>query len=124
MNKILIVEDDTFISRMYEAKLSSLGYQVKIAENGQDGLRLIKEWLPDLVLLDLILPILDGFEFLKQIKADNNLKNIPIIVLSNLDQKENIEKGISLGASDYIIKAQFTPSEVVEKIEKCLKSKK
>ncbi|PIP16962.1 MAG: response regulator, partial [Candidatus Portnoybacteria bacterium CG23_combo_of_CG06-09_8_20_14_all_37_13] len=81
-------------------------------------------WLPDLVLLDLILPILDGFEFLKQIKADNNFKNIPIIVLSNLDQKENIEKGISLGASDYIIKAQFTPSEVVEKIEKCLKSKK
>lgn len=124
MNKILIVEDDTFISRMYEAKLSSLGYQVKIAENGQDGLRVMQEWLPDLVLLDLILPILDGFEFLKQIKADNNFKNIPIIVLSNLDQKENIEKGISLGASDYIIKAQFTPSEVVEKIEKCLKSKK
>ena len=124
MNKILIVEDDTFISRMYEAKLVNLGYEAKIAENGQDGLRVMQEWLPDLVLLDLILPILDGFEFLKQIKADNNLKNIPIIVLSNLDQKENIEKGISLGASDYIIKAQFTPSEVVEKIEKCLKSKK
>jgi len=123
MAKILIVEDDTFISRMYEAKLNNLGYQTKIAENGQDGLQIIKEWLPDLVLLDLILPILDGFEVLKELKADNNFKNIPIIILSNLDQKENIEKGIALGASDYIIKAQFTPSEVVEKIEKCLKSR-
>lgn len=124
MSKILIVEDDTFISRMYEAKLNNLGYDVKIAENGQDGLQIVKEWLPDLILLDLILPILDGFEVLKELKADINFKNIPIIILSNLDQKENIEKGISLGADDYIIKAQFTPSEVVEKIEKCLKSKK
>lgn len=123
MSKILIVEDDTFISKMYEAKLDNLGYPTKIAENGQDALQLIKEWMPDLILLDLILPILDGFEVLKQIKADNNLKNIPIIILSNLDQKENIEKGIALGADDYMIKAQFTPSEVVKKIEKCLKNK-
>lgn len=123
MNKILIVEDDTFISKMYEAKLNNLGYQAKIAENGQDGLQIVKEWLPDLVLLDLILPLLDGFEVLKELKADINFKNIPIIILSNLDQKENIEKGIALGADDYIIKAQFTPSEVVEKIEKCLKNK-
>lgn len=123
MHKILIVEDDTFISKMYEAKLNNLGYQAKIAENGQDGLQIVKEWLPDLVLLDLILPLLDGFEVLKELKADINFKNIPIIILSNLDQKENIEKGIALGADDYIIKAQFTPSEVVEKIEKCLKNK-
>ncbi|MFH1392598.1 MAG: response regulator [bacterium] len=123
MSKILIVEDDTFISKMYEAKLIGLGYQAKVAENGEEALQKIKEWQPDLILLDLILPILDGFEVLKKTKADDNFNKIPIIILSNLDQKENIERGIKLGADDYVMKARFTPSEVVEKIKKCLASK-
>lgn len=123
MKKILIVEDDTFISRLYFAKLQSIGHDVKIAETGKDGLREIQDWRPDLILLDLILPIIDGFELLKRIKADNNLKNIPVIILSNLDQRQSIEQCLKLGADDYMIKANFTPSDVVKKVEKCLQEK-
>lgn len=123
MKKILIVEDDTFISRLYFAKLQNMGHSVKIAETGKDGLREIQDWRPDLILLDLILPIIDGFELLKRIKADNNLKNIPVIILSNLDQRQSIEQGLKLGADDYMIKANFTPSDVVKKVEKCLQEK-
>lgn len=124
MKKILIVEDDTFISKMYELKLNKLSYQPKIAENGQEALQIIEEWSPDLILLDLILPVLDGFETLKKLKANEKLKKIPVIILSNLDQKDSIEKGLGLGADDYIIKANFTPGEVVKKIEECLQNKK
>ena len=119
--KILIVEDDRFLSEMYSTKLTESGFEVEVAYDGNEGLRLIKELKPDLVLLDIVLPKMDGFEILERIQKDEASKNIPVIALTNLGQKEEVEKGIRLGASDYAIKAHFTPTEVVAKVKKILK---
>jgi len=84
----------------------------------------VKENKPDIVLLDLILPGIDGFEVLAKIKEDEELSNIPVIILSNLGQRDDVDRGIKLGATDFLIKAHFTPSEIVEKIEAVMKNKK
>ncbi|MBI3250550.1 MAG: response regulator [Candidatus Andersenbacteria bacterium] len=116
---ILLVEDDSFISGMYQTKLVSLGYTVELREDGQAAWdRLQEDPLPDLVLLDVVLPKKDGFEILEALRADKRTKDTPVILLTNLGQKPDIERGVKLGADDYIIKAHFTPSEVVEKIQK------
>lgn len=120
--KILIVEDDTFISDMYKAKLESLDYNIKVAENGRVGMEILKEFHPDLILLDIVMPEKDGFEILTDLKNDKVLKDIPVILLTNLGRREDVEKGFKLGAKDYIIKAHFTPQEVVEKVSKALTS--
>lgn len=117
---ILLVEDDTFISGMYQTKLSMLGYTVKVVEDGEEAWAELQRESPDLVLLDIVLPRKDGFEILSDIRSSEKLKNLPVILLSNLGQKPDVQKGLELGADDYIIKAHFTPSEVVEKIEKML----
>lgn len=118
---ILLVEDDSFISGMYQTKLGSLGYSIELKEDGAAAWeRLQQDPLPDLVLLDIVLPKKDGFEILEQLRAEERTKNLKIILLTNLGQKPDIERGIKLGADDYIIKAHFTPSEVVEKIKKVL----
>lgn len=114
---ILLVEDDEFLAELYATKLNLEGFEVSLAVDGEKGLRLAKELKPDLILLDIILPKKDGFEVLKLIKADNSLKNIPIILLTNLSQKDEVQKGLDLGANDYLIKAHFMPSEVVKKIK-------
>lgn len=121
--KILLVEDDTFISGMYQTKLSMLGYVVRVALDGEAGWTELQKEKPDLVLLDIVLPKKDGFEILSDIRANETLKNVPVILLTNLGQKPDVQKGLELGADDYIIKAHFTPSEVVEKIEKMLAKK-
>jgi DNA-binding response OmpR family regulator len=118
--KILIVEDDKFLRELIVKKLSSEGYEVPEAVNGEEGVKKIEEEKPDLVLLDLILPGMDGFEVLTQIKKNSELAQIPVIILSNLGQKEDIEKGLNLGAVDYLIKAHFTPNEIIEKVKKIL----
>lgn len=120
MKKILIIEDDPFLSEMYVAKFSENNFQVEVAIDGKDGLAKIKEFIPDLILLDIVLPKMDGFEILKKIKSDPKLKNIPIVLLTNLGQKNEIEKGMSLGANEYIIKAHFTPTAVVAKVKEIL----
>ena len=118
---ILLVEDDSFISGMYHAKLSNIGYTVEVVENGEAALeRLQKAPVPDVLLLDIVLPKKDGFEVLEEVRADKRLKQLPVLMLTNLGQKPDVERGIKLGADDYIIKAHYTPSEVVEKIEKIL----
>ncbi|MDP2930741.1 MAG: response regulator [bacterium] len=114
--KILIVEDDRFLRELIGKKLDVEGYQVCEAIDGEQGVRAAKSEKPDLVLLDLILPGIDGFEVLSRIKQDIETKQIPVIILSNLGQKEDIEKGFNLGAADYLIKAHFTPKEVAEKV--------
>lgn len=124
IKKILIVEDDSFISDMYKAKLEYLGYDIKIAENGKVGLELATSFNPDLILLDIVMPEKDGFELLSDLKKDEKLKDLPVILLTNLGRREDIEKGFKMGANDYIIKAHFTPQEVVEKVNKILKEKK
>ncbi len=123
MKKILIIEDDSFLSEMYSTKLIQEGFETEIAVDGEQGIDKIKNIKPDLVLLDIVLPKMDGFEILESIKKDPEFKNIPIILLTNLGQKNEIEKGLSLGADEYIIKAHFTPTAVVAKVKEILKSK-
>jgi DNA-binding response OmpR family regulator len=117
MKKILIVEDDKFLRELMAQKLAKEGYDVIEAIDGEDALKSIKEEKPDLVLLDLILPGKDGFEVLAKVKEDAALSKIPIIVLSNLGQKEDVERALNLGATDYMVKAHFTPGEIIAKIK-------
>ncbi len=115
--KILIIEDDLFLLGMYTTKFEIENFKVFSAEDGEKGLKLASKELPDIILLDIILPGMDGFEVLKKLKSDEKTKKIPVILLTNLSQKAEVEKGLSLGASDYLIKAHFMPAEVVEKIK-------
>jgi len=121
--KILIVEDDKFLRELISKKLKDEGYQPSQAIDGEEGVIKVKEVSPDLILLDLILPGIDGFEVLSRIKKDSSVSSIPVIILSNLGQKEEIERGIKLGAIDFLIKAHFTPGEIIEKIKEILKQK-
>ncbi|PIV12899.1 MAG: response regulator [Candidatus Nealsonbacteria bacterium CG03_land_8_20_14_0_80_36_12] len=118
---ILIIEDDKFLRELIAQKLSKEDYEISEAIDGEEGMSKVKEEKPDLILLDLILPGIDGFEVLSQIKKDPALSPIPVIILSNLGQKEDVEKGTKLGAVDYLIKAHFTPGEIIEKIKNVLK---
>lgn len=120
MAKILIVEDDKFLRELISQKIGAEGYEVIGATDGEEGLKVAGETHPDLILLDLILPTMDGFEVLQKLKGQELTKAIPVIVLSNLGQKEDIDKGMQLGAVDYMIKAHFTPKEIVEKIKSIL----
>ncbi len=122
--KILLVEDDDFVSGMYSTKLTMAGYDVAIAVDGKEGLKMAKQENPDLILLDIVLPKIDGFQVLERIKKDQTLKEVPVILLTNLGQKEDVERGLGLGADDYTIKAHFTPNEVIQKIENLLLKRK
>ncbi len=119
-SKILVVEDDKFLRELICRKLIKEGYDVHEAIDGEDGLKKAKEVIPDLVLLDLILPGIDGFEVLARIKENPKTSILPIVILSNLGQKDEVEKGLKLGAIDFLIKAHFTPEEIVEKIRAIL----
>jgi len=118
---VLIVEDDKFLRELIAQKLVKEGYDISEAIDGEEGIKKIKTENPDLVLLDLILPGIDGFEVLSRMKADEKLAKIPVIILSNLGQREEIERGLKLGADDYMIKAHFTPREIIDKIKSVLK---
>lgn len=124
MSKILLIEDDKFLRELIIQKLGKEGYEVAEAPEGEGGLLKMKEEKPDLVLLDLILPGIDGFEVLSRMKKDAALASIPVIILSNLGQRDDVQKGIDLGAEDYLIKAHFTPGEIVEKIKATLQAPK
>ncbi len=122
---IYLVEDDSFISNMYQTKLRNAGYTVDVTVDGEIAWRRLQEDpLPDLVLLDVVLPKKDGFEILEDIRTNKRTKDLAVILLTNLGQKPDVERGIKLGADDYIIKAHYTPSEVMEKIESVLQGKK
>ena len=117
---ILIIEDDVFLSELMAKKLKDSGFKVVKAIDGQEGLEKAASLKPNLILLDLILPGMDGFEVLKRLKSNPNTDSIPVIILSNLGQREDIERGFDLGAQDYLVKAQFTPDEIVERVKKPL----
>lgn len=121
MQKILIIEDDRFLRELISKKLVKEGFEVSDAIDGEEGIKKIKSEKPDLILLDLILPGIDGFEVLSKMKDDPAVSSLPVIILSNLGQKEDVEKGLKLGAVDYLIKAHFTPGEIIEKIRANLK---
>jgi len=118
---ILIIEDDKFLRELIAQKLIKEDFEVSEAVDGEEGIKKIKEGKPDLILLDLILPGIDGFEVLSQMKKESTLASIPVIILSNLGQKEDVEKGLKMGAVDYLIKAHFTPGEIIDKIKAALK---
>ncbi|MBU4347368.1 response regulator [Patescibacteria group bacterium] len=118
--KILLVEDDSFLISMYTIKFELENFEVVAAEDGEKGLSLAAEEKPDIILLDILLPKMNGFEVLKELKNNKETNQIPVILLTNLSQKNEIEQGLALGAQDYLIKAHFMPSEVMDKIKKVL----
>lgn len=119
--KILLVEDDPFLLNMYATKFEIEDFQVVVAEDGDKGYKTAVKELPDIILLDVMLPKMNGFEVLEKIKSEQATKDIPVILLTNLSQKNEIDRAMNLGAVDYLIKAHFMPSEVVDKIKKILK---
>lgn len=118
---VLLVEDDTFLANIYKTKFEMEGFKVDHAPNGEAGLRQAQKKEPDVILLDILLPKMDGYSVLEELKKDKKTSKIPVILLTNLGQKDDVEKGLSLGAADYLIKAHFKPSETVEKVKKVLK---
>ncbi len=120
---ILIVEDDLMISSIYKSKFEMDGFIVVVANNGAEGIELAKKEKPDIIMLDIILPQVDGFSVLEKIKKDKQTKLIPVIMLTNLSTEEDAAKGKELGAIDYLIKASLTPKQISEKIKQYLKIK-
>ena len=118
---ILLVEDDAFLSGIYLKKFEMEGYKVTPVDNGEKVFSEAQKKQPDIILLDILLPKLDGFAVLAKLKADATTKSIPVILLTNLGQKDDVEKGLAAGAADYLIKAHFKPSEIVDKVKKVLK---
>lgn len=127
MASILLIEDDPFLIDIYTTKFKEAGFEVETITDGESALKTLKErnavkqvlW-PDIVLLDIVLPQSDGWEILDQIKKDDKLKNLKIVLLSNLGQKTEVEKGLAMGAVKYLIKAHYTPSQIIEEIKKIL----
>lgn len=122
--KILLIEDDSFLVEMYTAKLELENFEVMAAEDGKKGLDLAKKEKPDIILLDILMPKMDGFVVLDHLKKEDATKNIPVVLLTNLGQKEDVKKGFEKGAVGYLIKAHFMPSEVVDKIKEILEENK
>ena len=116
MASILIVEDDRFVSDLYQHEFEKSGYDIKLAEDGEIALKVVKESKFDCILLDVMLPKLDGLEVLRRIKEDSATKNIPVMILSNLGQDEIIRQALQIGAKAYIVKSLYTPSQVVNEI--------
>ena len=123
-SNVFLIDDDEFLLDMYALKFKNAGFGVEVARSGEEALSKLKGgYSPDVLLLDLVMPQISGFEFLEMAKKQGFLSGVLVVVLSNLGQKEDIEKGERLGVDDYIIKANFTPSEVVEKVNSVLKNR-
>ena len=120
--KILVIEDEATLQKALNEVLSRDGYEVVSSLDGLRGLELVKEENPDLILLDIILPKMDGFEVLKRIKEDDKIAQIPVIILTNLSDLSDIQKALDLGATTYLVKADFHIEDVLKKIEKVLSS--
>lgn len=116
--KIMYFEDDASHSGLYGTKLKLEGFEVAVYESPtSDPVGIVIKEKPDLIMMDLIMPVMDGFDAIKLLKQDERTKNIPIIILSNLGQRDEVEKGLTLGAADYFVKIHYTPSDLIEKIK-------
>ena len=122
MKRILLAEDDPFIIDIYTTKLKGADFEVDVVSEGDKVLEKVRKQKPDLLLLDIVLPTMNGWEILRAIRQSEDLKDLPVIILSNLYQKEEVEKGMKFGVLKYLIKAHFTPSEVVDEVKKVLAS--
>lgn len=116
--KILIAEDDKFLAAAYRAKFDGIGWEVKLASDGKEALEVLKTFTPDVVITDLMMPNLDGFGLLTELQASPKTKNIPVMVMSNLGQKEDKDKALNLGAKLFLIKSDSPISQVVEEAQK------
>lgn len=123
-NKILLIEDDAFLAGIYASKFEQSGFETFLAMDGEAGLKIAEKETPDIILLDILLPKMSGFEVLEKLKKQVKTKDIPVLPLTNLGQREDVEKGLELGAVDYMIKAHFLPSETIEKVKKVLETVK
>ena len=121
--QILIIEDEKAVLNLLTTTLEKAGYTVKIAEDGVRGLLLISELKPDLVLLDVRLPKLDGFSMLEKLKSEGMLEKLPVIVISNSGQPVDIDRALELGVRDYVIKVNFDPSEILNKVKRIFNTK-
>ncbi|HCX27569.1 MAG TPA: response regulator [Candidatus Portnoybacteria bacterium] len=121
---ILLIEDEPILQKTLSAALQQEGYDIKNALDGEIGLNLAKEIKPDLILLDLILPKMDGFEVLDALKGDDALKQIPVIVLTNLESPQDIEKALAKGATTYLVKANYELKNIIAKIQETIGAKK
>lgn len=123
MNKILLVEDDRILAKLYQVKFQKAGFDAQLAFDGQEGLDLMKSFGPDLIILDLIMPKVDGIAFLEKVRENPELagRGTPILILSNLGQESDIKKATELGAKDFFIKADISLEQMVEKVRKYLK---
>ncbi len=120
MSKVLLIEDDEFILSLYAEKFTRTGFEVEIAKDGAKGLAALKEYSPDVILLDITMPNVDGFEVLEKIKENKKMAGVAVVILTNLSDDPTINKAMGLGADSYIVKSSSTPTEVVAKVENIL----
>lgn len=118
--KILLVEDEEIMIGLLQRKLTQEGYEVSVARDGEEGLRVMREVNPALILLDIIMPKKGGFEVMEEMAKDKELKKIPVIIISNSGQPVELDKAQNLGAKDWLIKTEFDPQEVIDKVKKQL----
>lgn len=116
MKKILIIEDEDLLINLLQRKLTDAGYEVFLARNGQEGMALMRQNIPDIILLDIIMPKMGGFEVLEERAKEDALKNIPVVVISNSGQPVELDRAKKLGAKDWLIKTDFDPQEVLDKV--------
>ena len=116
--KILIVEDEEIMINLLQRKLDREGFNISIARDGEEGLKAMREKPPDIVLLDIIMPKMGGFEVMEEMQKDKELKKIPVIVISNSGQPVELDRAQRLGAKDWLIKTEFDPQEVIDKVIK------
>lgn len=117
MKKLLIVDDDRFIGKAYQVKLQSEGIEIKVVENGQEAIDMLKTFTPDLILLDLIMPVKDGFTFLEELKSDKLLAKIPVLVITNLSDRQDQDAVKNLGALKFINKTSISLDDLVKEIK-------
>lgn len=118
--QVLIIEDDLDLANVYSLKFEKEGYSTQVASDGMEGLKIAKDWHPDIILLDIMLPKKDGFEVLSELKAEEETKNIPVVMWTNLSDSEEARRAKELGADDYLVKVFNMPAEVVDKIKEKL----
>ncbi|OGH14016.1 MAG: hypothetical protein A2687_06135 [Candidatus Levybacteria bacterium RIFCSPHIGHO2_01_FULL_38_26] len=122
--KVLIIEDDLFFQKFYSTKLTEVGFTADVASDGEQGIAKAREFMPDLIILDIIMPKRDGFGFLEDVAQDEGLKKIPILVFSTLGQEQDVQKALSLGAVGYVNKTFFDFDKLKERIEEAIKAKR
>ena len=116
MRKILIIEDEEVLRNLVKKKLEGKGYKAEVAENGKAGMERMRKINPDLILLDIIMPKMGGFDVLREMNDDEELSKIPVVIISNSGQPVEIDKAKEMGVEDWIIKTEFDPQEVLEKV--------